>query len=167
MSSTAPADRATRHLLGEFYSSGEMQSMSSTAPADRTTQHLLGVSYPSEKMPSVYSIAPADMATRHLLGEFYPSAGTQSAYSTTLADWAKYIRGSFNKESEILPKELTIESIIYSLTFFNEFYNDEKTASMIFFLDHCTWNVFFTGESMCFHFLNCLFDSGFYGQTHV
>ena len=32
----------------------------------------------------------------------------------------------------------------------------QKTVSMAFFTDHYTWNLFFIGESVCFHF-----NSGF------
>ena len=35
-----------------------------------------------------------------------------------------------------------------------------KMVSLIFFSDGCTQNFFFTGESVCFHSMDCLFDSG-------
>ena len=43
------------HLLGESYSSAEIQSVCSAAPADWASEHSLGESYPFAKMQLVYS----------------------------------------------------------------------------------------------------------------
>ena len=43
----------------------------------------------------------------------------------------------------------------------------QKTVSMTFFTDHYTWNFFFTGKSVCFHSMDCLFDSDSLRQTHI
>ena len=50
------------HLLGESYSSIEMQSVYSAAPVDLATGYSLKESYLSAKMHLVYSVAPVDKA---------------------------------------------------------------------------------------------------------
>ena len=64
-----------------------------------------------------------------------------------------------------MPKEPAIRSTVYSdtssprkLVVMGPFMS-QMTVSMTF-IDCCTQNFFFTGESVCFHSMNYLFDSG-------
>ena len=41
----------------------------------------------------------------------------------------------------------------------------QKTVCINFFTDHCAQNFFFTSESMCFHSMNCLFNSSLLWKT--
>ena len=43
----------------------------------------------------------------------------------------------------------------------------QKTVSMILFIDCCTRNFFSTRESMCFHYMDCLFDTDLKWKIHV
>ena len=43
----------------------------------------------------------------------------------------------------------------------------QKTVSKIFLADYSAWNIFFTGKSVCFYSIDCLFDSGSEWWTHA
>ena len=43
----------------------------------------------------------------------------------------------------------------------SSYWSFQKTANMTFFTDNCSWNFFFTGDSVCFHCIDCLFDVGY------
>ena len=36
----------------------------------------------------------------------------------------------------------------------------QNSGSITIFTHSCAWNIFFTGESLCFHSIDCLFNSG-------
>ena len=65
-------------------------------------------------------------------------------------------------------KVLTTGSTIWSYTFFKEintgesFHVSQNCQDDLLFSDYCTQNFFFAGESLSFHSLDCLFDSGLY-----
>ena len=88
--STASADWAIEHSLGQSYPAAEMQSMYTIASAEWTKGQSLGESYLSAEMQSVYSTASADCAKGHSLGggDLNPLQRFSRCNSTALADWA-------------------------------------------------------------------------------
>ena len=74
--------------------------------------------------------------------------------------------------SWIFSKKLAIGSTVYSCIFFkkinwNEFFCVPKDSQHDLLYWRLHLKCFFTGESMCFHCMDCLFDSGSKWQTHV
>ena len=80
-----------------------------------------------------------------------PPSYTHTHIYTMVIQWRKWM----------LPKDIPIERNVYSFSFFEEITRDGfflvlRTVSMTLFTDLYAVNVFFTGESLCFHCLNCL-----------
>ena len=96
---------------------------------------------------------------RDFLPEFEPDTfrtDTSTCYTNTLILYICSFHVFFlapNRPQQLAETPFSNQSIVMSP------FMSHMTFRITFFTDCCTHNFFFTGESMYFHFIGCLFDS--------
>ena len=95
----------------------------------------------------------------------YPPNDTNSVFfilSVYILQKNLIIRGSFNKYGELYLRSSQLNAIytVSRKSLMIDPFIYQKTVSMTFFTDCCTWNLFFVGELVRFYFMDYLFLSG-------